>query len=130
MPTGPTEVDPTVLRALLRRLSELETEAHAVTDAVLGHLPYAGPGIADATVREVGADLVDAFSRLADSVAITGRSLATAQQRYVEADHAVGRAVGPAVGRAVGDGVDRIIDLTQPRAVDLTLVRDLDSATR
>jgi hypothetical protein len=106
MPTGPTEVDPSVLRALLRRLSELEGEAHGVTDAVLGHLPYAGPGIADATVREVGADLVDAFSRLADSVAVTRRSLRDTEQQYVD------------------------VDLTVARTIDLTVVRDLDSAAR
>ena len=52
MPTAPTPVDPAVLRVLLRRLTELEVEAHGVTDAVLGHLPDAGPAI----FRALGAE--------------------------------------------------------------------------
>jgi len=78
MPIGPTQVDPAVLRLLLRRLTELEGEAHGVTDTVLGHVPYAGPGIPDATIAEVSTALVDAFSTLGDSVGQTRHLLAGA----------------------------------------------------
>jgi len=73
MPVGTTQVDPAVLRVLLRRLGELEAEAHGVTDAVLGYLPNAGPGIAQATVAELATGLTDAFTTLGDSVALTRR---------------------------------------------------------
>lgn len=73
MPSGVTQVDPTLLRVLLRRLSELETEAHGVADAVLKYLPDAGPGIAQATVAEVASGLTDAFDTLASSAACTRR---------------------------------------------------------
>ena len=86
MPIGPTQVDPAVLRLLLRRLTELEGEAHGVTDTVLGHVPYAGPGIPDATVAEVSTALVDAFSTLGDSVGQTRHLLAGADERRVEID--------------------------------------------
>ena len=81
MPTGPGDVDPEVLRVLLRRLTDLEGEAHGVTDTVLGHLPYAGPGIPDATMAEVGTGLVDAFSTLGDSIGLTRRALVAARHR-------------------------------------------------
>jgi hypothetical protein len=83
MPFGPTELDPTVLRLLLRRLGELESEAHGVTDTVLGHVPYAGPGIPDTTVTEVGTALVDAFSTLGDSVGQTRLAVAQAFPLHV-----------------------------------------------
>ncbi|MDP9221240.1 MAG: hypothetical protein M3P23_12005 [Actinomycetota bacterium] len=86
MPSAPTPVDPAVLRVLLRRLSELEVEAHGVTDAVLGHLPHAGPAMAEATVTDLAAGLADAFSGLADSVAQTRRALAATQQEHVDVD--------------------------------------------
>ena len=73
MPVATTQVDPAVLRVLLRRLGELETEAHGVTDAVLGYLPNAGPGIAQATVAELATGLTDAFTTLGDSVEVTRR---------------------------------------------------------
>src|SRR5580765_2578178 len=85
MPFGPTEVDPAVLHLLLRRLSELETEAHGVTDTVLSHVPYAGPGIPDTTVAEVGTALVDAFSTLGDSVGQTRHAVAQAFGPEIEA---------------------------------------------
>jgi hypothetical protein len=91
MTTRATEVDPAVLRALLRRLGELEDEAHGVTDAVLNHLPYAGPGMAEVTVAEVGAALVDAFSHLADSVTETRRAVTASSERYVDVDLTVVR---------------------------------------
>src|SRR5580765_2040485 len=83
MPFGPTEVDPAVLHLLLRRLSELETEAHGVTDTVLGHVPYAGPGLPDTTVADVGTALVDAFSTLGDSVGQTRLAVAAAYALHV-----------------------------------------------
>jgi hypothetical protein len=86
MPTSRSNVDPAVLRLLLRRLTELEGEAHGVTDTVLGHVPYAGPGIPDATIAEVGTALVDAFSTLGDSLGQTGRVLADAQEPPAEID--------------------------------------------
>lgn len=84
MPHGRTEVDPAVLRLLLRRLTELEGEAHGVTDSVLGHVPYAGPGIPDTTLTEVGTALVEAFSTLGDSLGETRRTLAEAHPEAVE----------------------------------------------
>src|SRR3954447_10096439 len=86
MPSGRSTVDPAVLRLLLRRLTELEGEAHGVTDTVLGHVPYAGPGIPDATIAEVGTALVDAFSTLGDSLGQTRRVLADAQEPPAEID--------------------------------------------
>jgi hypothetical protein len=103
MPTAPTPVDPAVLRVLLRRLTELEVEAHGVTDAVLGHLPDAGPAMAETTVIDLASGLVDAFSGLADSVARTRRTLAESQSPSLP---------------------QRFVD------VDLTLVRDLDEVRR
>src|SRR6476646_7907931 len=81
MPFGLTEVDPAVLRLLLRRLTELEGEAHGVTDTVLSHVPYAGPGIPDTTIAEVGTALVDAFSTLGDSIGQTRLALTDAHAR-------------------------------------------------
>src|SRR5580765_2610455 len=87
MPFGPTEVDPAVLHLLLRRLSELETEAHGVTDTVLGLVPYAGPDVGHGGVREAGAGvgtaLVDAFSTLGDSVGQTRLAVAAAYALHV-----------------------------------------------
>jgi hypothetical protein len=91
MPTGPLEVDPAVLRLLLRRLSELEGEAHGVRDVVLGYLPDAGPDIAQATLAEVSVGLSDAFDTLAESVAQTRRSVTGAHRRYVDVDLTVVR---------------------------------------
>jgi hypothetical protein len=84
-------VDPALLRALLRRLSELEGEANGVTDIVLGHLPEPGPGLAETTVTEVSSGLVGSFSTLADSVAQTRRIVATGRHRYVDVDLTVVR---------------------------------------
>jgi|SRR5689334_1760355 hypothetical protein len=84
MPFGPTVVDPAVLRLLLRRLTELESEAHGVTDTVLSHIPYAGPGLPDTTVAEVGTALVEAFSTLGDSVGQTRDALADTTAPTVE----------------------------------------------
>ncbi|MFL6100379.1 MAG: hypothetical protein ACJ71T_10540 [Actinomycetales bacterium] len=87
MPVGTTQLDPALLRVLLRRLGELEAEAHDVTDAVLGYLPNAGPGIAQATVAELASGLTDAFTTLGDSVAVTRRAAGrNLPQRPVEID--------------------------------------------
>src|ERR1700710_932969 len=86
MPTAPTPVDPAVLRVLLRRLTELEGEAHGVTDTVLGHVPYAGPGIPDATIAEVGTALADAFSPRGASIGQTRRVLADANEPPAQID--------------------------------------------
>jgi hypothetical protein len=91
MPSGVTQVDPTLLRVLLRRLSELETEAHGVTEAVLQYLPDAGPGIAQATVAEVASGLTDAFDTLASSVALTRRLAGGAHRRPAGIDLTVVR---------------------------------------
>jgi hypothetical protein len=97
MPTASPPVDPAVLRLLLRRLSELEGEANGVTDVVLGYRPDAGPGIADVTVAEVAAGVTDAFSTLADTVALTRRSLTRSNRRYVDVDLTVVRDLDGAV---------------------------------
>jgi hypothetical protein len=97
MPTAPAEVDPAVLRILLRRLNELEGEANGVADVVLGYRPNAGPGIAEVTVSEVAAGLTDAFSTLADSMAMTRRSLSGSHRRYVDVDLTVVRDLDGAV---------------------------------
>jgi hypothetical protein len=91
MPSGVTQVDPTLLRVLLRRLTELETEAHAVTDAVIQYLPDAGPGIAQATVVEVASGLTDAFDTLVASVALTRRLAGGSHRRPVGIDLTVVR---------------------------------------
>jgi hypothetical protein len=97
MPTAPAQVDPAVLRLVLRRLSELESEASGVADVVLGYRPDAGPGIADVTVSEVASGLTDAFSTLADSVALTRRSLTGSHRRYADVDLTVVRDLDGAV---------------------------------
>lgn len=87
MSAGTTQVDPAVLRVLLRRLDELETEAQGVAGTVLGHLPDAGPGIAQATVAELATGLSDAFATLANSIATTRRHAGPPlPQRPVEID--------------------------------------------
>jgi hypothetical protein len=91
MPTGPIGVDAAVLRVLLRRLTELSDEANGVTDAVLGHLPDAGPGLAETTVIDLSSGLVESFSALADSLSETHRSVSRAGQRYVDVDLTVVR---------------------------------------
>lgn len=114
MSSGPTAVDPAVLRTLLRRLSDLEEDANGVTDTILSHLPVTDPGLAVGTVGEVGAAIVDAFSHLADSVAQTRFGVLASQ----------------AAGDARVGTVGRVIDLTDERIVDLTRVRDIDEMAR
>jgi hypothetical protein len=97
MPTAPVPVDPAVLRLVLRRLGELESEANGVADVVLGYRPNAGPGIAEVTVSEVAAGLTDAFSTLADCAALTRRSLTGSHRRYVDVDLRVVRDLDGAV---------------------------------
>jgi hypothetical protein len=97
MPSGVTQVDPTLLRVLLRRLSELETEAHDVTGAVIDYLPDAGPGIAQATVVEVASGLTEAFSTLAESLVLTRRVAGGAHRRPVDIDLTVVRDLHVAV---------------------------------
>jgi hypothetical protein len=97
MPIAATDVDPTVLRLLLRRLSELESESHGVADVVLGYRPNAGPGIAEVTVSEVASGLTDAFSTLAGSVALTRRTLTGSHRRYADVDLTIVRDLDGAV---------------------------------
>ena len=87
MSAGATQVDPSVLRVLLRRLEELAVEADGVFGTVLSHQPDAGPGIAQATVAEVATGLSDAFTTLGASIARTRRTAAQPlPRRPVEID--------------------------------------------